>query len=154
MGPFFLVGTIPRSIRIYVPNLVMIGPAVWPPILDRHIHTHTHTHTQNLYYIDIDYLQHSQIKVFTDNIFWTHYMYVFYIFYLFFMHIFLLYSASIWISGVCVLDIKIYIIIIVLCGNGVESRNVTLLSGAATMNLHFLCARLVMPMYHRNTGLQ
>ena len=40
---FFLVGTIPRSIRIYVPNLVMIGPAVWPPILDRHTHTHTHT---------------------------------------------------------------------------------------------------------------
>ena len=32
----FLVGTIPRSIRICVPNLVMIGPAVWPPILDRH----------------------------------------------------------------------------------------------------------------------
>ena len=26
----------------------MIGPAVWPPILDRQ----THTHTQNLYYID------------------------------------------------------------------------------------------------------
>ena len=38
---FFLVGTIPRSIGIYVPNLVMIGPAVWPPILDRHTHTHT-----------------------------------------------------------------------------------------------------------------
>ena len=33
---------------MYVPNLVMIGSAVWPPILDRH------THTQNLYYIDID----------------------------------------------------------------------------------------------------
>ena len=31
-----------------MPNLVIIGPAVWPPILDRH------THTQNLYYIDID----------------------------------------------------------------------------------------------------
>ena len=44
----YLVGTIPRSIRIFVPNLVMIGPAVWPPILDRQ------THTQNLYYIDID----------------------------------------------------------------------------------------------------
>ena len=28
----------------------MIGPVVWPPILDRQ----THTHTQNLYYIDID----------------------------------------------------------------------------------------------------
>ena len=37
----FLVGTIPRSIRICVPNLVMIGPAVWPPILDRQTHTHT-----------------------------------------------------------------------------------------------------------------
>ena len=46
----YLVGTIPRSIRICVPNVVMIGPAVWPPILDRQ----THTHTQNLYYIDID----------------------------------------------------------------------------------------------------
>ena len=46
----YLVGTIPRSIRICVPNLVMIGPAVWPPILDRQ------THTQNLYYIDIDIL--------------------------------------------------------------------------------------------------
>ena len=45
----YLVGTIPRSIRICVPNVVMIGPPVWPPILDRH----THTHTQNLYYIDI-----------------------------------------------------------------------------------------------------
>ena len=45
---FFLVGTIPRSIRIYVPNLVMIGPAVWPPILD--------THTQNLYYIYTNWL--------------------------------------------------------------------------------------------------
>ena len=44
----YLVGTIPRSIRICVPTLVMIGPAVWPPILDRH------THTQNLYYVDID----------------------------------------------------------------------------------------------------
>ena len=43
----YLVGTIPRSIRICVPNLVMIGPAVWPPILDRQ------THRQNLYYIDI-----------------------------------------------------------------------------------------------------
>ena len=32
----YLVGTIPRSIRICVPNLVMIGLAVWPPILDRH----------------------------------------------------------------------------------------------------------------------
>ena len=42
----FLVGTIPRSIRICVPNLVMIGPAVWPPILDRQTDTHTHTHTQ------------------------------------------------------------------------------------------------------------
>ena len=31
----YLVGTIPRSIRICVANLVMIGPAVWPPILDR-----------------------------------------------------------------------------------------------------------------------
>ena len=31
----YLVGTIPRSIRICVPNLVMIGPADWPPILDR-----------------------------------------------------------------------------------------------------------------------
>ena len=41
----YLVGTIPRSIRICVPNVVMIGPAVWPPILDRQ------THTQNLYYI-------------------------------------------------------------------------------------------------------
>ena len=42
MGPilFVLVGTIPRSIRICVPNVVMIGPAVWPPILDRHTHTH------------------------------------------------------------------------------------------------------------------
>ena len=50
----YLVGTIPRSIRICVANLVMIGPAVWPPILDRQTHTHTHTHTQNLYYIDID----------------------------------------------------------------------------------------------------
>ena len=47
----YLVGTIPRSIRICVPNLVMIGPAVWPPILDRQ------THRQNLYYIDIDKLQ-------------------------------------------------------------------------------------------------
>ena len=47
----FLVGTIPRYIRICVPNLVMIGPAVWPPILDRH--THTQTDRQNLYYIDI-----------------------------------------------------------------------------------------------------
>ena len=37
----YLVGTIPRSIRICVPNLVMIGPAVWPPILDRQTHTHT-----------------------------------------------------------------------------------------------------------------
>ena len=37
----YLVGTIPRSIRICVPNVVMIGPAVWPPILDRHTHTHT-----------------------------------------------------------------------------------------------------------------
>ena len=24
----------------------MIGPIVWPPILDRQIDTHTHTHTQ------------------------------------------------------------------------------------------------------------
>ena len=40
---FFYVGTILRSIRICLPNLVMIGPAVWPPILNRH----THTHTQN-----------------------------------------------------------------------------------------------------------
>ena len=46
----YLVGTIPRSIRICVPNLVMIGPAVWPPILDRH------THTQNLYYIDTSWI--------------------------------------------------------------------------------------------------
>ena len=37
----YLVGTIPRSIRICVPNVVMIGPAVWPPILDRQTHTHT-----------------------------------------------------------------------------------------------------------------
>ena len=56
MGPIYLVGTIPRSIRICVPNVVMIGPAVWPPILDRQTDRHTHTHTdrQNLYYIDID----------------------------------------------------------------------------------------------------
>ena len=40
-GSFFLVGTIPRYIRICVPNLVMIGPVVWPPILDRHTHTQT-----------------------------------------------------------------------------------------------------------------
>ena len=46
----YLVGTIPRSIRICVPNLVMIGPAVWPPILDRQ------THTQNLYYIDTSWI--------------------------------------------------------------------------------------------------
>ena len=45
-----LVGTIPRSIRICLPNLVMIGPAVWPPILDRQ------THTQNLYYIDTSWI--------------------------------------------------------------------------------------------------
>ena len=51
-GQFF-VGTIPRSIRICVPNLVMIGSAVWPPILDRQ--TDTHTDRQNLYYIDIDF---------------------------------------------------------------------------------------------------
>ena len=37
----YLVGTILRSIRICVPNLVMIGPAVWPPILDRQTDTHT-----------------------------------------------------------------------------------------------------------------
>ena len=72
-GKFVQVGTIPRSIHICVPNLVMIGPAVWPSIVDRQVdthththththarthartHTHTHTHTQNLYYyIDID----------------------------------------------------------------------------------------------------
>ena len=29
--------------RICGPNLVMIGPAVWPPILDRQTHTHTQT---------------------------------------------------------------------------------------------------------------
>ena len=46
----YLVGTIPRSIRICVPNLVMIGPAVWPPILDRQ------THRQNLYYIDTSWI--------------------------------------------------------------------------------------------------
>ena len=46
----YLVGTIPRSIRICVPTLVMIGPAVWPPILDRQTHTH------NLYYIDIQFV--------------------------------------------------------------------------------------------------
>ena len=46
----YLVGTIPRSIRICVPILVMIGPAVWPPILDRQ------THTQNLYYIDTSWI--------------------------------------------------------------------------------------------------
>ena len=44
----FLVGTIPRSIRICVPNLVMIGPAVWPPILDRHTHTHTDRQTDRI----------------------------------------------------------------------------------------------------------
>ena len=38
-GQFVEVGTIPRSIRICVPNLVMIGPAVSPPILDRHTYT-------------------------------------------------------------------------------------------------------------------
>ena len=47
-GQFFLVGTISRSIRICMPNLVMIGPVVLPPILDRH------TDRQTLYYIDID----------------------------------------------------------------------------------------------------
>ena len=36
-----MVGTIPRSIRICMPNLVMIGPVVWPPILDRHTHRQT-----------------------------------------------------------------------------------------------------------------
>ena len=52
----FLVATIPRSIRICVPSLVMIGPAVWPPILDRHTHTHRQTDRQNLYYIDTSWI--------------------------------------------------------------------------------------------------
>ena len=47
-GQFFLGRNHPRSIHICVPNVVMIGPAIWPPILDRP------THTQHLYYIDID----------------------------------------------------------------------------------------------------
>ena len=38
---FVSVGTIPRSIHIDVPNLVMIGPAVWPPIVARQTHTHS-----------------------------------------------------------------------------------------------------------------
>ena len=59
-GPMFLVGTIPRSFRICVPNLVMIGPAVWPPIVDRHTHTHRQTDRQNLYYIDIDWKRSKQ----------------------------------------------------------------------------------------------
>ena len=56
----FVEGTIPRSIHICMPNLVMIGPAVWPLIVDTHARTHTHTHTRArarniiLYYIDID----------------------------------------------------------------------------------------------------
>ena len=45
------------SMHICVPNLVMIGPVVWPPIADtrthRHTHARTHAHTHNLYYIDI-----------------------------------------------------------------------------------------------------
>ena len=40
-GQFFSKEPIPRSIRICVPNLVMIGPAVWPTILDPYKHTHT-----------------------------------------------------------------------------------------------------------------
>ena len=52
----YLVGTIPGSIRICVPNLVMFGPAVWPPILDRQTDTHTHTHIQNFYYIDTSWI--------------------------------------------------------------------------------------------------
>ena len=50
MGPIFCRNHSQVYPHICMPNLVMIGPAVWPPILDRH----THTHTQNLYYIDID----------------------------------------------------------------------------------------------------
>ena len=56
----FVEGTIPRSIHICMPNLVMIGPAVWPLIVDTHARTHTHTHTRAracniiVYYIDID----------------------------------------------------------------------------------------------------
>ena len=42
----FVEGTIPRSIHICMPNLVMIGPAVWPLIVDTHARTHTHTHTR------------------------------------------------------------------------------------------------------------
>ena len=63
MGQFFL-GRNHSQIRIYVPNLVMIGPAVWPPILDRHTHTrarahahaHTHTHTEFVLYRSYIYL--------------------------------------------------------------------------------------------------
>ena len=54
----FVEGTIPRYSHICMPNLVRIGPAVWPLIVDTHARTHTHTRararTQHNFYIDID----------------------------------------------------------------------------------------------------
>ena len=62
MGPIFGRNHSQVYPHICVPNLVMIGPAVWPPILDRQ----THTHTEFVLY---RYRYHYNMNIYHDIIF-------------------------------------------------------------------------------------